>query len=65
MPVHLDESIHSSLSFLSFRTTTSLKWDAVPMGTRIQGSKTCVSLNSRLESKKGEEEEEAALAVCR
>jgi len=39
------------------RATTSQKCAAVPRRARIEGSKTCVSLNSRLESNKEEEEE--------
>jgi len=35
-------------------TTTSQKCAAVPRRARIQGSKTCISLNYRLESKKEE-----------
>ena len=37
-------------------TTTSQKREAVPRRARISGSQTCVSLNSRLESTKEEEE---------
>ena len=40
------------------RTTTSQKCAAVPRRARIEGSKTFVSPNSRLDSNKEEEEEE-------
>ena len=43
---------------LDLRTTTSQKCEAVPRRARIQGSWTIVSLNSRLESNRGKEEEE-------
>ena len=41
-------------TFLDLRTTTQ-KCEAVPRRARIQGSRTCVSPNSRLESDKEEE----------
>jgi len=54
---------------LKLRTTTSQKCAAIPRRARIQGSWTCVSLNSRLESNKerrrrkmGEKGPESALA---
>ena len=43
---------------LNLRTTTSQTCAAVPRRTRIQGSQTFVSLNSRLESDIEEEDEE-------
>jgi len=38
-------------------TKTSQKFEALPSRTRIHDSSTCVSLNTRLESNKEEEEE--------
>jgi hypothetical protein len=40
----------------NLRTTSSLKCEAVPRTARIEGPWTCVSLNSRLESNKEEED---------
>ena len=42
--------------FTEKRIKTSLKCEAVPGRARIRGSQTCVSLNSRLESIKDEED---------
>ena len=42
-------------TLLNLRTSTSQKCEAVLRRARIQGSKTCVSLNSGVESNKGEE----------
>jgi hypothetical protein len=41
---------------IDLRTTTSQKYEAVPRRARFQGSKTVVSLNSRLESNQEEGE---------
>ena len=46
---------------INSRTTTSQKCEAVPGRARIEGSLTFVSLNSRLDSEK-EEEEDAAFS---
>ena len=46
------------MSQMNLRTSTMQKCEVFPRRARIQGSYTCVSLNSRLESNKEEEEEE-------
>ena len=43
------------VTLLDSRTTASQNCDAVPRRARIQGTQTFVSLNSRLESNKGQE----------
>ena len=43
------------VSVLNLRTTTSQKCEALPRRARIEGSQTCVSADSRLESNKEEE----------
>ena len=45
-----------SSTFYDLRTTTWQKCEAIPRRARIQGAHTFVSLNSRLESHKEEEE---------
>ena len=45
------------LCIIGVRTTALQKCEEVPSRARIHGSQTCVSLNSRLESNKEDEEE--------
>ena len=42
------------VSVLNLRTATSQKCEALPRRARIEGSQTCVSADSRLESNKEE-----------
>ena len=54
---------HVGKRILNSRSTTSQKSEAVQRRARIQGSKTHVPLNSRLESNQAEEEENDGAGV--
>ena len=60
VPTALERMFHG----LNLRTTTSQKCAAVPRRARIQGSKTFVSLNSRLESNTEEDEKKECFTTA-